>query len=89
MDHVASQPRDRAFERNTGHDHDSWYDTSTGWFQVADSRVIKISCEDFLQNRAYINKFKLRMAFILPFWTYGTLWIVFPLIVVNEFFTDI
>ena len=37
MDKVsASQPRD--------HDHDSSYDTITGWFQEADSRVINISC---------------------------------------------
>ena len=31
----ASQPRDRGFEPHTGHDHDSSYDTSTGWFQEA------------------------------------------------------
>ena len=36
----ASQPRDRGFEPHTGHDHDSSYDTSTGWFQEADTRVI-------------------------------------------------
>ena len=36
----ASQPRDRGFEPHTGHDHESSYDTSTGWFQEADSRVI-------------------------------------------------
>ena len=41
MDNVsASQPRDRGFEPNTGHDHDSSYDTSTGWFQETDSIVI-------------------------------------------------
>ena len=35
MDKVsASQTRDRGF------DHDSSYDTSIGWFQEADSRVI-------------------------------------------------
>ena len=45
MDKVsASQPRDRGFEPHTGHDHDSSYDTSTGWFQEMDSRVINISC---------------------------------------------
>ena len=44
MDKVStSQPRDRGFEPHTGHDHDSSYDTSTGWFQEADSRVINIS----------------------------------------------
>ena len=33
MDKVsATQPRDRGFEPHTGHDHDSSFDTSTGWF---------------------------------------------------------
>ena len=36
----ASQPRDRGFELRTGHDHDSSYETSTRWFQEADSGVI-------------------------------------------------
>ena len=36
----ASQPWDRGFESHTGHDYDSPHDTSTGWFQEADSRVI-------------------------------------------------
>ena len=41
MDKVsASQPRDRGFETHTGHDHDSSYDTITGWFQEEDSRLI-------------------------------------------------
>ena len=41
MDEVStSQPHDRGFEPHTVHDHDSLYDTSTGWFQEADSRVI-------------------------------------------------
>ena len=41
MDKVsASQPRDRGFETHTDHDHDSSYDSNTGWFQEADSRVI-------------------------------------------------
>ena len=45
MDKVsASQPQDREFEPHTGHDHDSSYGTSTGWFQEADSRMINISC---------------------------------------------
>ena len=44
MDRVsASQHRDRAFEPHTGHDHGSSYDTSSGWFQEADTRVINIS----------------------------------------------
>ena len=50
MDKVsASQHRDRGFESHSGttHDHDSSYDTSTGWFQEADSIVIEISCENF------------------------------------------
>ena len=29
----ASQPRDGEFKPHTGYDHDSSYDTSTGWFQ--------------------------------------------------------
>ena len=41
MDKVsASQPWDQEFEPHMGHDHDSSYDTSTGWFQEVDSRVI-------------------------------------------------
>ena len=33
MDKVsASQPGDSGFKPHTGHDHDSSYDTSTGWF---------------------------------------------------------
>ena len=41
MDKVsASQPRDREFEPHMYHDHDSSNDTSTGWFQKADFRVI-------------------------------------------------
>ena len=28
----ASQPQDRGFKLHMGHDHDSSYDTSTGWF---------------------------------------------------------
>ena len=48
----ASQPRDRGFEHHTGHDHDSSYDTSTGWFH----------------NRAKINmvKLNLRSQIIIP-----------------------
>ena len=45
MDKVsASQPQDRGFEPHTGHDYDSSYNTSIGWFQEADSRVINIRC---------------------------------------------
>ena len=40
----ATQPGDRGFELHKGQDHDSSYDTSTGWFQEADPRVIKTSC---------------------------------------------
>jgi hypothetical protein len=42
----ASQPRDHWFEPYSGHDHVSSYDTSTGWFQEADSKVINISCKN-------------------------------------------
>ena len=38
MDKVSAlQPQDRGFVPHTAHDHDSSYDTSTGWFQEADS----------------------------------------------------
>ena len=43
----ASQPQDHGFEPHTGQDHDYSYNTSTGWFQEADSKVIEISCENF------------------------------------------
>ena len=60
MDKVsASQPWDCGFEPNTGHNHDSSYDTSTGWFQEADSRVINRSCQNLFLNQAKINMFKL------------------------------
>ena len=32
----ALRPWDHMFEPHAGHDHDSSYDTSTGWFQEAD-----------------------------------------------------
>ena len=45
MDKVSvSQPQDCGFEPHIGHDHDSSYKTSTGWFQEAGLRVINISC---------------------------------------------
>ena len=60
MDKVsASQPRDCELEPHTGYDHDSSNDNSTGWFREAASRVIQVSCENLLYNRAKINKFKL------------------------------
>ena len=40
-----------------GYDHDSLCDTSTCWFQEADSRVIYIRCDNLF--RAKINMFKL------------------------------
>ena len=47
MDKVsASQPGDRGFEPHTRHDRDSSYDTSTGWLQKADPRVINLSCDN-------------------------------------------
>ena len=51
----ASQPLVRGFKPLTGHGHDSSYDTSTGWFKEADLRVIYISCESLLHNRAKVN----------------------------------
>jgi hypothetical protein len=53
-----SQPRDHGFEPYSGHDHVSSYDTSTGWFQEVDSKVINISCKNLFRNRAKINMFK-------------------------------
>ena len=44
----ALKPQDHGFESHMGHDHDSSYDTGTGWFQEADSRVI--NCENLLHN---------------------------------------
>ena len=45
MDKVSvSQPRDRGGELHMDYDHDSSYDTSTGWFQEADSKVINRTC---------------------------------------------
>ena len=65
MDKVsASQPRDRGFGHYTGDDHDSSHDTSTGWFQEADSKVIYISSENLFHNRAKLNKFKLKYKYI-------------------------
>jgi hypothetical protein len=48
----AAQPKDHGFEPYSGHDHVSSYDTSTGWFQEADSKVIDISCKNLFRNRA-------------------------------------
>ena len=50
----ALQHRDHGFESDTGHDHDSSYDTSTGWFQEADLRVINITCQNLFHNQAKI-----------------------------------
>jgi hypothetical protein len=54
----ASQPRDHAFEPYSGHDHVSSYDTSTGLFQEADSKVINKKIKNLFRNRAKINVFK-------------------------------
>ena len=43
---VNSEGLVRIKQPHTGHDHDFSYDTSTDWFQEADSRVIKISCKN-------------------------------------------
>jgi hypothetical protein len=48
----ASQPGDHGFGPYSGHDHVSLYDTSTGWFREADSKVINISCKNLFRNRA-------------------------------------
>jgi hypothetical protein len=50
----ASQPRDHEFEPYSGHDHVSSYDTSTGWFQEADSKVINISCKNLFELEKYV-----------------------------------
>ena len=41
------------------HNHDSSYDTSTGLFQQADSRLIYLSCKNLFHNQAKVNMFKL------------------------------
>ena len=51
----ASQPQDRGFKPCMGHNHNLSYGTSIGWFQEADSRVLKLSCENLLHNRAKIK----------------------------------
>ena len=63
MDKVsASQPRKHGFQPHTGHNHDSSYVTSSVWFQEMDSmiKMILISSEKLLHNRAEINMFKLK-----------------------------
>ena len=46
MDKVSAlQPPNRGFKPKMGHDHDSSYDTSTGWFQEADSREFQEDIE--------------------------------------------
>ena len=37
----ASQTGHRGFEPHMGHNHDSSYDTNTGWFQEVDLRIFK------------------------------------------------
>jgi hypothetical protein len=54
----ASQPRDYGFEPYSGHDHVSSYDTSTGWFKEADSKVINISCKNFFAIELKKNMLK-------------------------------
>jgi hypothetical protein len=49
----AFQPRDRGFEPYSGHYHVSLYETSTGWFKEAGSKVINISCKNLYHNLAY------------------------------------
>ena len=45
MDKLSTlQPRYCVLEPHMDRDHYSSYDTSTGWFQEVDSRVINISC---------------------------------------------
>ena len=53
----AFRPKDRGFEPHQGHDHVSAYDTSTGCFQEADSKVIQISCK-LSSDRAKTNNVK-------------------------------
>jgi hypothetical protein len=54
----ASHPRAHWFEPYSGHNHVSSYETSTGWFQEPDSKVITISCKNLFRIRAKINIFK-------------------------------
>ena len=46
----ASQPRGRVYEHYIG--SRPLFDTSTGWFHDADSRVIAQSCDNLFHNRA-------------------------------------
>ena len=47
----ASQPMVVCSSPKWGHDHDSSYDASTGWFQEADFlRVIYLSCENLFHE---------------------------------------
>jgi hypothetical protein len=46
----SSQARYHELEPLSGQDHFSSFDTSTGWFQETDSKVIKISSENLLRN---------------------------------------
>ena len=55
----ASQPRVMGLPPTWVYDHDSSYDTSTGWFQEADSKVIYLSCENLFHSWAKISMFKL------------------------------
>jgi hypothetical protein len=47
----AFQVRNHGFELYLVHDHVSLYDISFGWFQDADSKVIKITCKNLFHNR--------------------------------------
>ena len=48
-----SQPRGRRLEPYLSQ-YDSSYDTSTGWLQEADSRMIYLSYENMFHNRSKI-----------------------------------
>ena len=83
MDKVSdSLPGDRGFEPHTGHEHDSSYDTSTGWFQEEDSRVINVSCQNMFHIRAKMNMFKLTKDKGVPkLYIYGSTCFVFRIMV--------
>ena len=54
----ATQPKGRGFEPYIGHDHDSSYNSSTGWCQEAALSMTYLSCENSFHNQPEIITFK-------------------------------
>jgi hypothetical protein len=60
----ASQTRDYGFDPYSGHGHVPSYDTSTGSFQEADSKMINISCNNLFRSRASIFTLKMQTSLV-------------------------